>query len=164
MKTTKEKRAWRFTALDLIILIVLLAVIAAVVWFFGPFRSGDKDDSTVVNVEYTIELKGLKEDYLGNVQVGETVIDSVTKRAIGTITAVEAMPQIEYFLNTEDEVMEEKEHPTQHTLLVTVSSPAASDAHGYNIEGYRVAIGVLHHLQLPKFVGSGYCIGVEAVN
>ena len=31
MKTTNEKRAWRFTALDLIILVVLLAVIAAAV-------------------------------------------------------------------------------------------------------------------------------------
>lgn len=164
MKTTKEKRAWRFTALDLIILVVLLAVIAAVVWFFGPFRDRSAGNSALVNIEYTVEVKGMEEEYLGNIRVGDTVIDSVTKKEIGTITAVETMPLVEYVLNTEDGVMMEKEYPGQFTLLVTISSPATFDERGYSIEGYRVAIGVLHHMQLPNFVGSGYCIGIEAAN
>ena len=164
MKTTNEKRAWRFTALDLIILVVLLAVIAAAVWFFGPFRDGSSGDSTLVNIEYTVEVKGMEEEYLGNIRVGDTVIDSVTKKEIGTITAVETMPLVEYVLNTEDGIMMEKEYPGQSTLLVTISSPATFDERGYSIEGYRVAIGVLHYMQLPNFVGSGYCIGIEAEN
>ncbi|MBQ8396872.1 MAG: DUF4330 family protein [Clostridia bacterium] len=164
MKTTNEKRAWRFTALDLIILVVLLAVIAAAVWFFGPFRDGSSGDSTLVNIEYTVEVKGMEEEYLGNIRVGDTVIDSVTKKEIGTITAVETMPLVEYVLNTEDGIMMEKEYPGQSTLLVTISSPATFDERGYSIEGYRVAIGVLHYMQLPNFVGSGYCIGIEAAN
>lgn len=164
MKATKEKRSWRFTALDLIILIVLLAVIALAVWFFGPFGGADAGDNTQVNIEYTVEIKGMEEAYLDNIRVGETVIDSVTKKSIGTITAVETMPFIDYILNTEDGVLLEKEYPGQYTLLVTVSSPAAQNERGYHIDGYRVAIGALHYIQLPNFVGSGYCIGVEAAN
>lgn len=164
MKTTKEKRAWRFTALDLIILVVLLAVAAAVVWFFGPFRDGEAGKDAQVNIEYTIEIKGMEEEYLGNIRVGDIVIDSVTKKGIGTVTAVETMPLVDYVLNTEDGVMMEKEYPGRSTILVTVSSPATVNERGYNIDGYRVAIGVLHYLQLPNFVGIGYCIGVEASN
>lgn len=162
MKQTKEKRTWRFTALDVIIFVLLLAVIAAAVWFFG-FRNGDEDNA-LAKIEYTVEVRGMEEAYLGNIVVGDTVTDSVTKKAIGIISAVERMPLIEYILNTEDGVMEEKEYPGQHTLLVTISADANVSERGYDIAGYRVAIGKLCYLQLPNFVGSGYCIGVEAAD
>ena len=162
MKTAKEKRSWRFTALDLIILIVLVAVIAAAIWFFGPFGGGASGDSAKVTVEYTVEVKGLDEHYIGNIHVGDTVIDSVTKKPVGIITAVETMPYIEYVLDNEEGVILEKEYPGQHTLLVTVSAEATRTERGFDIEGYRLAIGVLHYMQLPNWVGSGYCIGLEA--
>ncbi len=164
MKATKEKRTWRFTALDLIILIVLLAAAALAVWFFGPFGGGDSGDTTQVNIEYTIEIKGLEEAYLGNIRVGDAVTDSVTKKGIGVITAVETMPFVDYILNTDDGILLEKEYPGQYTLLVTISAPATHNERGYNLDGYRVAIGGLHYVQLPNFVGSGYCIGVEEAN
>lgn len=163
MKTAKEKRAWRFTALDLIILIVLLAVIAAAVWFFGPFGGDASGESAQVKVEYTVEIKGLEEHYVDNIHVGDTVIDSVTKKRVGTISAVETMPYIEYLLDNEEGVILEKEYPGQNTLLVTISAEATQSERGYDIEGYRLAIGVLHYMQLPNWVGSGYCIGIETV-
>lgn len=160
MKTIKEKRTWRFTALDVIIVVVLLAVIAGAIWFFG-FREGG-DENTMVKIEYTIEVRGMEESYLSNIAVGDIVTDSVTKKGIGTISAVERMPLVEYIVNIEDGVMEEKEYPGRYTILVTVSADADQSERGFSIAGYRVAIGKLCHLQLPNFIGSGYCIGVEA--
>lgn len=161
MKKTKEKRAWRFTALDLILLLVVAAVIALAVYFFGPFRQNDASAETTVNIEYTIEIKGIEDNYVGNIRVGDAVIDSVTKKGIGTVSAVENTPMIEYLLDSEEGVIEEKEYPGYANMLVTISCPATRSEKGYTINGYRVAIGVLHYLQMPRFQGSGYCIGVQ---
>ncbi len=164
MKRKNEKRAWRFTALDLIILLVVLAAIGAAIYFFGPFAKQNGEDARSMDIEYTVELKYIDEKYVGNIKVGDVVIDSVTKREIGVVSAVEHTPMIEYILNTDDEVIEEKEYPGLVSILVTVRSTATREERGFYIEGYRVAIGEQHHLQLPLYVGSGYCIGVEEVN
>lgn len=161
MKKAKEKRAWRFTALDLIILLAIAAVIVFAFYFFGSFRQNRGSAETIVNIEYTIEIKRIKDIYVGNIRVGDTVIDSVTKKGIGTITAVENTPMIEYLLNTDEGIVEEKEYPGYSTMLITISSPATRTEKGYTINSYRVAIGGMHYLQLPKFQGSGYCIGVQ---
>ncbi|MBR7185178.1 MAG: DUF4330 domain-containing protein [Clostridia bacterium] len=164
MKKTKEKRSWRFTVLDLIIIVVALAVIGAAIYFFGPFGNSREGKEKSVMLEYTIEIKGIESQYLENIRIGETVIDSVTKKEIGKVALIETMPLIEYVLNTESGIMEEKAHPDDHTVLLTISSSATRNEKGYEIDGYRVAIGKLHYLQLPSYVASGYCIGFETVD
>lgn len=161
MKKKKEKSSRRFTVLDGIIILVILAVIGVGIYFIA----GDKNPvsaETTVPITFTVELKGIKDVYAANIRVGDTVIDSVTKKTIGTVAAVETLPHTDYIVNQESGVIEEKAYPGQATVLLTVSTDAVLGGLGYTIDGYRVAIGVLHHLQLPHFLGSGYCIGVQA--
>ncbi len=163
MKQTKEKRTWRFTALDFIILFTVLAAVGAAIYFFGPFGNSSGEDSAAADIEFTVEFKNVDEKYVGNIKVGDVVVDSVTKRQIGVVSAVEHTAMTEYVINTEDGVIEEKEYPGQVSILVTVHSTASRDARGYYVDGYRIAIGVQHYLQLPAYVGSGFCIGIEEV-
>ncbi len=161
MKQKKENRSRRFTVLDGIIILVLLAVIGVGIYFIAAEKTPNSAEATVP-VTFTVELKGLKDVYANNIHVGDTVIDSVTKKTIGTVAAVEALPHTEFTLNQETGVIEEKAYPGHTTVLLTVASDAVLGGLGYSIDGYRLAIGVLHHLQLPQFLGSGYCIGVQA--
>ncbi len=161
MKKKKENRSRRFTVLDGIIILVILAVIGVGIYLIAADKVEGSAENTVP-VTFTVELKGMKDAYVNNIRVGDTVIDSVTKKTIGTVAAVEALPYTEYILNQENGVLEEKAYPGQTTVLLTVSSEAVLGGLGYTIDGYRLAIGVLHHLQLPHFLGSGYCIGVQA--
>ena len=164
MKQTQEKRAWRFTALDLILVIVVLAVIGAAIYFFGPFGNNPDDASEKVELLYTIEIKGVEEEYIDNVQVGDTMIESVNKTVIGTITAIETMPYTDHVLNEEAGVIEEKQYPGLVTMLITVQCEAVSTERAYTVEGYRLAIGKLNYIQLPRFVGSGYGISLTELN
>lgn len=161
MKKKKENRIRRFTVLDGIIILVILAVIGVGIYLVAADKAPTAAENTVP-VTFTVELKGIKDVYANNIRVGDTVIDSVTKKTIGTVAAVETLPHTEYIVNQESGVIEEKAYPGQATVLLTVSSDAVLGGLGYTIDGYRVAIGVLHHLQLPHFLGSGYCIGVQA--
>lgn len=161
MKQNKSTRTRRFTVLDALIILVILAVIGVGIYFFvGKDEVLDTNQSSVP-IAYTIEIRGIEDVYVGNISVGDTVVDSVTKKTIGTVTAVENLPHTQYVINQTNAVVEEKEFPGQSNLLLTVSSNATWGELGYEIEGYRVAIGILHYLQLPNFVGSGYCISVQ---
>lgn len=160
MKKKKENRSRRFTVLDGIIILVILAVIGVGIYFIAADKTPASAETTVP-ITFTVELKGLKDVYVNNIRVGDTVIDSVTKKTIGTVAAVETLPYTEFTVNQESGVVEEKAYPGYATVLMTVSSDAVLGGLGYTIDGYRVAIGVLHHLQLPHFLGSGYCIGVQ---
>lgn len=161
MKKKTENSSRRFTVLDGIIILVILAVIGVGIYLIISDKAPATAETTVP-ITFTIELKGLKDAYAGNIHVGDTVIDSVTKKTIGTVASVETLPHTEYIVNQENGVIEEKAYPGQATVLLTVSGDAVLGGLGYTIDGYRVAIGVLHHLQLPHFLGSGYCIGVQA--
>lgn len=161
MNKKKENRSRRFTVLDGIIILLILAVIGVGIYFIAADKAPVSSETTVP-ITFTVELKGIKDAYTGNIRVGDTVIDSVTKKTIGTVAAVETLPHTEYIVNQESGVIEEKTYPGQATVLLTVSGDAVLGALGYTIDGYRVAIGVLHYLQLPQFLGSGYCIGVQA--
>lgn len=161
MKKKKENRSRRFTVLDGIIILVILAVIGVGIYLIAADKAEGSAENTVP-ITFTIELKGLKDAYVNNIRVGDTVIDSVTKKTIGTVAAAEALPYTEYLLNQENGVVEEKAYPGHTTVLLTISSDATLGGLGYTIDGYRVAIGVLHYVQLPQFLGSGYCIGVQA--
>ena len=161
MKKRKENRSRRFTVLDGIIILVILAVIGIGIYWIAAEKTPVSAENTVP-ITFTVELKGLKDVYASNIHVGDTVIDSVTKKTIGTVAAVETLPHTDFLLNQENGVIEEKAYPGQATVLLTVAGDAVLGGLGYTIDGYRVAIGVLHHLQLPHFLGSGYCIGVQA--
>ncbi len=160
MKQNKSIRTRRFTVLDALIILVILAVIGVGIYFFtGKDEVLDTNES--VPIAYTIEIRGFEDVYAGNISVGDTVVDSVTKKTIGTVTAVENLPHTQYVINQTNAVIEGKEFPGQVDLLLTVSGNATWGSLGYEIDGYRIAIGVLHYLQLPNFVGAGYCISVQ---
>ena len=164
MKQNQEKRTWRFTALDLILVIVVLAALGAAVYFFGPFRNQTSEDSKIVDVLYTIEIKGVEEEYIDNIQVGDTVIESKNKTVMGTVTAIESMPYVEYVLNEEEGLFEEKRHPGLSVMLITVQCEAVSTPRAYTVDGYRIVIGKLNYIQLPRYVCNGYGISLTELN
>lgn len=165
MKKQSAAHARRFTVLDVIILAVLLLIVAIALYFV--FFSGSAEAPAVeptVPVAYTVECKNLADEFVGNVKVGDVVIDSVTKKTIGVVSAVENMPYTQLAVNYEADALEEKEYPGRSNLLITISVDANVGPLGYHVNGYRLAIGVPHYLQLPHFVGEGYCISVQEQN
>ena len=78
---------------DIATIILLLALCFAAYFKFN-INEHTKTDAKMDNIEYTIKFSGLRKYSLDTFASGDTVYDSQTKLAIGTIKKIEATPGV----------------------------------------------------------------------
>lgn len=161
-KTNKKKRI-RFNLIDFLLIIIALLVVFAIVYVFLPnsFIKGlFADDS--VTIQYAIEFKGVDESFLESIKENDTVIDSVSKGEIGTVTAVDYSTQyteLKYDESADTGIL--SVFPEKYNVIVTITADADFSAEdGYTVNGVRIAVGELISARFPNFAFEGYCISV----
>ncbi len=164
-KTTRTKgsKGGKFNVVDFFLLLIILAVIAALVIYIVPglsegLLSGDENEITL-----ELEFKGVSDEFIANINVGDTVYDLNKSYMIGTVKAVESYAYTVPVYNEETGAAEMKEVAGKSNIIVTVSATAVyTSKEGYSINGERVAVGLPYNIGFPQFSGSGYCISVSA--
>jgi hypothetical protein len=161
-KTAKKiKRKGRFNLIDFLLILLVLLLVASIVYVFVPknFVSGLFADKKYT-IEYSVEFTGVDKKFLGNIQVGNPVLDSVSKANIGTVVAIDDSTQYsELTYNGVEGVMT----PVidKYNIVVTIkASVDYSEGKGYSINGTRIAVGEKINARFPNFVYEGYCISV----
>ena len=82
----KEMTKGRFNGVDVLIIVMVLAIIAVVLYMSVSDKNVAASSEKVVT--YTVKLSGVNKDYLPLIKKGETVTDFSTGALIGTITDV----------------------------------------------------------------------------
>ena len=152
-----------FNFIDFLLIVVILLIVAALIYVFLPSSliKGLFADDTV-EIQYTIEIKGIDENFLSNVKENDVVINAVSKSNIGTVTAVDYSTQytiLEYNEASQSGVLSVV--PGKYNMVITINASAHyTEGEGYTINGTRIAVGEQISLRFPSFVGKGYCISV----
>ena len=115
-----------------------------------------------VEIDYAIEIIGVDEEFIDNIKQDDTVLDSVSKSNLGTVTAVDY--SIQY---TELKYSEEEDSGVlspvlgKYNVIVTVSATAEyEEGKGYSVNGTRIAVGEKINARFPDYVCEGYCISI----
>lgn len=162
-KNNGGKKKGKFNIIDFLIILVILLLIAAIIYVFLPSSwiqkiSSDKS----VDIQYTIEIKGVDEAFLNNIREKDIVLNSVNKSNIGTVTAVDYSTQhtqLEY--NQSEQIGVLSVVPDKYDVIVTISATAEfTEAQGYTVNGTRIAVGEKINARFPDYVCEGYCISV----
>ncbi len=153
----------RFNIIDFLIIIVVLLLVATIVYVFLPSSWIEKISSDkTVDIQYTIEIKGIDEAFLNNIRENDTVLNSVNKGNIGTVTAVDYSTQhkqLEY--NEAEQAGVLSVFPDKYDIIVTISAKAQfTENEGYTVNGTRIAVGEKISARFPDYVCEGYCISV----
>lgn len=162
--STKKKRKIHFNLIDFLLIIIALMLVFVLVYVFLPnsFVRGLFADHSV-DVEYSIEFKGVDESFLECIRENDVVIDSVSKCEIGNVTAVDYSTQyteLKYDETTQKGILSVV--PGKNNVIVTISGKANfSEDRGYDINGVRIAVGELISARFPNFAAEGYCISVS---
>ena len=149
------KRRFRFNFIDALLLIVIIAVAALLVYIF----TSDDGFGTVdtVTIEYQVLISGIRDEFKDLVQIGDKVIDSVGLFEIGEITDVK-YSQYMYAVNDEvNGVTVMTEYPEHSEMEVHIRAEASVEDGLYYINGYKIAVGTLVSMRTPNFVEQGYC-------
>ena len=159
----KRKRKGRFNIIDFLLIIIVLLIISALIYVFLPSRLINKITSDdTVDIQYTVEVLGVDEDYLDNIAENDPVLDSVTKSNIGTVTAVDySIQYTELAYNEDGNIGVLSPIAGKYNIVITITATAQyEEGKGYTVNGTRIAVGEKICARFPNYVCEGYCISV----
>lgn len=169
-KTKKAKR--KFNIIDFLILLIIFAVIGASIYAIVSWSNIKSLWSTsTVELQYTVELRGVDKAFINNIKAGDAVTDAVSKNQLGTVDRVDSV-KYTVFDYVKKEIPSEdgktstvnyegvlSEYPDKYTVTVYISSTAEYEKGiGYTINGRRVAVGEIIEMRFPEFSSTAYCV------
>ena len=167
---SKNKKRSRFNFIDFIFVLIIILAIATLVYIFSPISFiKDLANKQPQQIQYTVEIGMVDESFINKISENDTVVDSVSKNTIGTVTAVDyntkysELNMIEQKLEdgSVKKVGELVEYPNKYNVIVTITADAEYSAgNGYTVNAKRIAVGEKMSIRFPDYICEGYCIGV----
>lgn len=162
MVSIKQKGKHKFNTVDAVIIIVIATVIGTAVyllWAKGLFLN----DSESFEVEYVVEFRMVRDEFITNFKVGSKVVDSVAKYQIGEVVAVNTSVSAFTGTNTVEGKLVYFDYPEHSDVSLTVRSKAVlNDENMYTIDGgYRISVGSTMYIRMPDYTGQAYCTQIK---
>ena len=160
--TAPEKRKWRLNLFDVIFIAVV--VIAAVIIILRPGNSagGVVSSGALQTVVYTIELTEMFGDTADLIKPGDSLVDKIERRAMGTVVSVDIIsPARKLQKNDLTGGRVISEVPGRKDAVITVTADATVTDSQISIGGFIVRAGAFVSVNGPLYNGSGYIIDIE---
>ncbi len=161
-----KKKKRKFNVIDFFILLLIIVIIGAVIYAFSPWSQIKKLWSTdEITFQYAVELKNVDAQFIQLIQSGDSVVNSISKNSLGTVTNIDAS-QKSYELHykegvdgTVQGVLIESADKYDIVVYITTTAQYEKDV-GYTVNGTRVAVGEELALRFPQYAQNGYCISI----
>lgn len=167
-KATKRK----FNIIDFLVLIIILAVIGTSIYAVISWSNIKKLWSTsTVELQYTVEIRGVDKAFINNIKAGDAVTDAVSKNQLGTVDRVDSAKHTVFDCIKKDVPSEDEkstsvvyegvllEYPDKYDITVYISSTAEYEKGiGYTVNGRRIAVGEIIEMRFPEFSSVAYCV------
>lgn len=162
----KVSKKIRFNGMDLFIIIVLVAVIAAGAFILGgrekTVTSADGSEGT--EIAFAVELTSREKDYTELIKVGDTVLVGEKDKKESVVTDVEVVPAKTTGYDILNGQVLRSELPGEYDVKVYLTGKGNQTDSAIKLGGateLRVGQGVA--LSSKKWTGYGYVIGLDIV-
>lgn len=156
----KQEKKYRFSIIDLLVLILLGALIFfAVKYFTAPGGAGGE----AVELEYTILIKSIKDDHLGRIKMGDKITETSKLCDIGEVAGLSYEREKTTTVNRETGEILLTENPGYVSVTITVHTKAVVEDGLYYVNGKMLAVGEAVHFRTPSFCNSGYCASLDVI-
>ena len=131
-----------FGKINIIDLIVLLALIAAIAVFGYSKAKGGKDALTKDSdeVEIVFYTEQVSDFVVDKIQAGDMVCDADKNIFFGTVTSVEKGPAVSYNQTSDGKIVV-SDRPDSSSATITVTGKANMDEYGAKFEGTQYTVG-----------------------
>lgn len=158
MEQSNPKFRLRLNLFDAIILVLVLAIGAALVWF--GLRSGGAAETapSARPVQYTIMIPRMAEGNSELIQPGDSLEDTVENYQLGTVVSVAAQPAVVQVLNQETRSYVDAVLEGYEDVYITVESTCTESGSGDALlldGGYDFRVGQTINVRGPGYLGSG---------
>ena len=151
----------RFNIVDIIVILIAAAIVFGFFWAFDPFDWFDGSvDFRDTSISYVVEIKGVDNELISAVRIGDNVIDTVSSDIIGNVTEVTVQPAYEWVSESGEMIKREISGKSDVFIEVTARCVYKS-ALGYGVNGNQITVGSRISLRTINFSGVGYCISLK---
>ena len=161
-----EKKKVKFNGIDVFIILMVIAVIAAGLYFLKGRSSaaGAAGDSKNVNVTTVVELTGREKDFADKVKENDLVMLGEKDKAPMTVTKVEVTPAKTTGYDILSGHVYNSEIPTEYDVKVTLCAPGAESNKSIDVSGIALKVGQETVVSSKAWAGYGYIISLETAD
>lgn len=152
-----EKKA-KFTAIDAIIILVILAVIVVgAIKILPSFTSGSEKEK----VDFTVMIQNKDEDFANAITVGDDVTISLTEKDGGVVKNVESKPAVTMVYNSIDGTYSNEVIEGKYDVYVTIEADTDVSDLAIKAGGTAVKVGAEIPVRGKGYASTGYVIGID---
>ena len=172
--STKRKKAKRrFNVIDFLVLLIIVTAISVSIYaIFSWSNIKSLWSTSTVELQYTVELRGVDKEFINKIKAGDTVTDAVSKNQLGVVDNVDSIEKYTVLDYTRNEIENEdgktstvtyngvlSEYPDKYNITVYISTTAEYESGvGYTVNGRRIAVGEAIEMRFPEFSSVAYCV------
>ena len=150
-----EKKA-KFTAIDAIIILVILAVIVVgAIKILPSFTSGSEKEK----VDFTVMVQNKDEDFANAITIGDDVTISLTEKDGGVVKNVESAVTMVY--NSIDGTYSNEVIEGKYDVYVTIEADTDVSDLAIKAGGTAVKVGAEIPVRGKGYASTGYVIGID---
>ncbi len=153
-----EKKRFKFNYVDIIIILLVVAV------FVFAYKFINRSFTTTVNtpdVSFTVEVKGVPEEYKNMYAEGDKIRDAVKGDTLGVVTGIEAVPATDLGIDDINGRWVISEYEGQEDVYITIKGTPSAFGSNVVIAQQEIKVGNLIHIKKPGVVGRGYIVKME---
>ena len=152
----------KFNFIDAIIIVLALAMIAALIYFFtvGNVSKTSGSDKTVI---YTLKIPGVNADYLSLLKENDVITDSSSGNKLGTVKEVRYKNALFVGDTVADDgkggkVVSHSEYDNLYDVYVTLYVTATLDSRGIAYVGTsKILVGSPFYVRDGSFAKKAFC-------
>ncbi|MBQ6998906.1 MAG: DUF4330 domain-containing protein [Clostridia bacterium] len=145
----------KFNYVDIIIAVLVVAVFAFAYKFINKSFTTTTD---MPDVTFTVEVKGVPDDYAERFAVGDKIRDAVKGGTLGVVTAVESVPATDLGTDDINGRWVISEYEGQEDAYITVKGKPTAYGANIVIGQQEIKVGNLIHIKNAGAVGRGYIV------
>ncbi|MFA6948968.1 MAG: DUF4330 domain-containing protein [Eubacteriales bacterium] len=151
--------------IDIVLLAIIIGAATLLIYIFtSSGGSGKLTGAVTKNIEYTVLLSEVRDQFKGLVGIGDSVTDTVKLMPIGEVVDIKYEDTIRTIEDSSTGTLKYAVMPDKFDMFVTVKAAAQLENGYYYIDGYQISVGTLVSLRVPEFTGSGYCTAIREVS
>jgi hypothetical protein len=103
----------------------------------------------------------VRNDLLGHLKEGESVIESATKKELGRVYEIKTEPAFEEIFSQSEKKLVLSRREGYSDLYLTLYAKGEFEGGEFLQNGYPLKIGKKISLRLPSFCGVGHCVSIS---
>ena len=158
-----KKTKWRLNLFDVIFIACALVAAALILWssnrtsgYVSVLPAGSQE-----TISYTIELQAMPDEPALLIKPGDTIVDKVERRVLGTIASVELVPARASQKNMYTGEFVISDLPGRTDAIIQMTAQATVTDSKISVDGFAIRAGTIISVTGPVYSAGGFITYVE---